>query len=118
LTPTPLTLVTVERFGRALLGWIGYAPLLLRLRTPDEDWYRVGIALMREAVVEAAPILATGLKWDGFLAAPSLLARDSRRSEHDLEELRSTEEAWRSWLGERRSSSRMPRGTQTVQRAA
>ncbi|MDA0334392.1 MAG: hypothetical protein O2782_04430 [bacterium] len=105
LTPTPLTRVTVERFGRALLGWIRYAPLLLRLRAPDEAWYRVGISLMREAVGEAAPALAGGLNWEGFSAAPSVLARYSRRSEHDLQELISTEQAWRSWLGERLSNS-------------
>ncbi len=111
LTPTPLTRATVARVGRALLGWIGYAPLLLRLRAPDEAWYRVGIALMREAVAEAAPALSSGLNWGGFAAAPSVLARCSRRSGRDLEELRTSEEAWRNWLRE-------GVGAQLVQRAA
>ena len=101
----------MARFGRALLGWIGYAPLLLRLRAPDEAWYRVGIALMREAVAEAAPALSSGLNWEGFAAAPSVLARCSRRSGRDLEELRTSEEAWRNWLREEV-------GAQLVQRAA
>ena len=109
LMPTPLTQITVERFGRALLGWIRYAPVLLRLRAPDEAWYRVGIALMREAVIEAAPALAAGLNWEGFLAAPSVLTRYTRSCEHDLEELQSTEYAWRSWMGARFSDAAIQR---------
>ena len=111
LTPTPCTHATVERFGQALLGWIRYAPLLLRLRAPDEAWYRVGIALMREATAEAAPALRTGLEWEGFSALPSVLAQYSRRSTADLHELQATDSAWRTWLKERV-------GVAPVQRAA
>lgn len=101
LAPTPLTRRTVERFGRALLGWIRYGPLLQRLRAPDEAWYRVGIVLMREAISEAAPALSAGLNWRGFSTAPSVLSQCSRRSGRHLEELRQTEEAWRCWLRQR-----------------
>lgn len=101
LVPTPLTRTTVERFGRALLGWIRYGPLLLRLRAPDEAWYRVGIVLMREAICEAAPALSAGLNWRGFSKATSVLSRCSRRSRYDLEEMRQTEAAWRGWLRQR-----------------
>jgi hypothetical protein len=98
LTPAPLTRATTERFGRALLGWLRYAPLLLRLRSPDEAWYRVGYALMREAVAEAAPALRQGLGWEGFASAPAALAEAHRRSERDVEELQATDEAWRRWM--------------------
>ncbi|HJP30448.1 MAG: hypothetical protein QF689_05280 [Candidatus Latescibacteria bacterium] len=117
LTPTPLTRATVARFGRALLGWIRYAPLLLRLRAPDEAWYRVGISLMREAIAEAAPALSAGLNWEGFATAPSVLSRSSRHSERDLQEMLSTEEAWRLWLRQRSGKPTRHAGG-AVQRAA
>lgn len=112
LMPTPLTRDTVARFGEAFLGWIRYAPLLLRMRAPDEAWYRVGMAVLREAVAEAAPALRDGLQWQDFGAAPALLAKRSRRSLHDEEELRSTDAAWRLWMRQRAPS------LQVLQRAA
>lgn len=97
LDPAPLTAPSVERFGRAFLGWLRYAPLLLRLRAgAQRSVYRDGIEAMGAAIARAAPVLASRLQWEGFATAPEVLERFHRRSARDLADLRVVDAAWAS----------------------
>ena len=94
LSAAAVTRDTIERFGRAFLGWVRYAPLLLRLRSASGAEYRRGIVEMRAALSQAAPALVTGLEWEGFASAVETLERCHRRSEGDLADLRAVDSTW------------------------
>jgi hypothetical protein len=98
LTAAPVSAATVERFGAAFLGWLRYAPLLLRLR--DDAGYEDGIERMRATVSEAEPALVAGLHCEAFARARRTLHGAHRRSGRDRVSLDEVDPVWRVVVSE------------------
>lgn len=85
---------TLERFCRAYLGWLRYAPLLLRLTATDQREREERLVRMQRELDELGPLLARGLGWEGFARGGEELRGYRARGEQDWEELQQAREAW------------------------
>jgi hypothetical protein len=85
---------TLERFCRAYIGWLRYAPLLLRLTTADDREREERMRQMQEALDGLGPAMAQGLGWEDFARGGEELQRYRGRVEQDWEELQQAREAW------------------------
>ncbi|MBI2504192.1 MAG: hypothetical protein HYW07_13285 [Candidatus Latescibacteria bacterium] len=85
---------TLERFCRAFIGWVRYAPLLLRLTVGDAQEREERLERMQGELDELGPALARGLGWQGFAKGAEELRRYRGRLERDWEDLQRAREAW------------------------
>jgi hypothetical protein len=85
---------TLERFCRVFIGWLRYAPLLLRLTVADAREREERLGRMQVELAELGPALARGLGWPGFAGGAEELRRYRGRVEKDWEELQQAKEAW------------------------
>ncbi|TKJ17625.1 hypothetical protein CEE44_03785 [Candidatus Woesearchaeota archaeon B3_Woes] len=85
---------TIDRFCKACIGWIKYAPFLIQLTSQDEQEYRERIAAMEQPLKEIGSEINRQLNWKEFdQMAPILLAYDSR-SRQDIQDLKIAKGAW------------------------
>lgn len=85
---------SLERFCRAFIGWLRYAPLLLRLTVADDRKREERLGRMQAELAELGPALARGLGWPGFAQGAEELQRYRGRMESDWEDLQRAREAW------------------------
>lgn len=85
---------SLERFCRVFIGWLRYAPLLLRLTVADTREREERLGRMQGELDELGPVLARGLGWPGFAQGAAELRRYQGRVEKDWEELQRAKEAW------------------------
>ena len=94
LEPIPTTSRSLERFCQAFLGWLRYAPLLLRLTTEDAGEYEEKIDHMCRTFGRIGAQLDALLGWRGFHRAEATLSTYHLQSHRDLDDMRRAQEAW------------------------
>ncbi len=94
LEPTAVCPEALERFGRVFIGWLRYAPLLLRLTVAEAGEREQRLERMQEELDELGPVLARGLGWEGFALGGEELWQYRGRMERDWEDLQRAREAW------------------------
>ena len=85
---------SLERFCRVFIGWLRYAPLLLRLTVADTREREERLGRMQGEVDELGPVLARALGWPGFAQGGEELKRYRGRVEKDWDDLQQAKEAW------------------------
>jgi hypothetical protein len=85
---------SLERFCRVFIGWLRYAPLLLRLTVMDDREREERLERMQGELDELGPALARGLGWPDFAQGGEELERYRGRVEKDWEDLQRAKEAW------------------------
>lgn len=85
---------SLERFCRVFIGWLRYAPLLLRMTMADAREREERLGRMLGELDELGPVLARGLGWPGFAQGAEELRRYRARVEKDWEDLQRAKEAW------------------------
>ena len=94
LHPMPTTPSSLDRFCRAFLGWLRYAPLLLRLTTDDAREYEDKINQMRRMLGCIGLQLDTLSGWHGFHRAEETLNVYYLQCLQDLHDMYRAQEAW------------------------
>lgn len=94
LEPVATGPATLERFCRAFIGWVRYAPLLLRLTVGDAAEREERIGRMRAALQSIGPELERGLGWRGFSQGARTLEVYQARVQKDFDDLERAKEAW------------------------
>ncbi|MCC7264028.1 MAG: hypothetical protein IT369_16060 [Candidatus Latescibacteria bacterium] len=85
---------SLERFGGAFIGWLRYAPLLLRLTVGETREREERLEQMQAEMDALGPLLAQALGWEGFAQGGQELRRYRERVEGDWEDLQRAREAW------------------------
>ncbi|MBT4539840.1 hypothetical protein HOI26_05415 [Candidatus Woesearchaeota archaeon] len=85
---------TIDRFCRACVGWVKYAPFLIRMTTDSESEYGARIDTMRSELTDIGLEIDQQLQWDGFKELGPTLEKYHSRSQQDLEDLSRAREAW------------------------
>ena len=85
---------TIDRFHKACIGWIKYAPFLIRMTTNSETDYSIRIESMKRELTEIGYQIDNQLKWDGFKNLGPTLETYHRRSKQDVAELYKAKKAW------------------------
>ncbi len=85
---------TIDRFCRATIGWVRYAPFLLRMTTSSEEEYQSRIQAMREGLTDIGNQIDEQLSWDGFKAMGPTLKEYHQRSSGDVAELYQARKTW------------------------
>lgn len=85
---------SLERFGRAFIGWLRYAPLLLRLTLGETREREERLEQMQAEMDALGPLLAQGLGWERFAQGGPELRRYRVRADGDWEDLQRAREAW------------------------
>lgn len=85
---------SLERFCRVFIGWLRYAPLLLRLTVADAGEREERLEQMLGELDELGPVLARGLGWPDFAQGAEELKRYRVRAEKDWADLQRAREAW------------------------
>ncbi|MBU0536366.1 MAG: hypothetical protein KKE20_05335 [Nanoarchaeota archaeon] len=89
-----VTCGTIDRFCKACIGWLRYAPLLIRLTSHSESEYEERIHRMREPLDAIGNDISNQLFWGDFnKMAPTLDEYDAKSKLH-AHELEVAREAW------------------------
>jgi hypothetical protein len=85
---------TVDRFAKACIGWVRYAPLLLRLTTTSDEEYKDRIRAMQAELSEIGDTLTERLNSEIFSEMGPTLENYHQRSKLDVEELARAKKGW------------------------
>ena len=86
---------TIDRFCKACIGWVRYAPFLIRMTSPTEEAYEDRIKSMQNGIGQVGREIDTQLNWDGFHNMAPNLDRYHHRSAQDVEELYVARNGWK-----------------------
>jgi hypothetical protein len=85
---------TVDRFEKACLGWVKYAPFLIRMTADSKSTYQSRIQAMKEELTDIGIEIDKQLGWQGFNQLGPTLEKYDVRSKQDVAELYKAREGW------------------------
>ncbi|MGB9591144.1 MAG: hypothetical protein ACPL1K_01350 [Candidatus Kryptoniota bacterium] len=94
IEPIQLTSETIDRFFRACIGWLSYAPLFTRMTSKSESEYKSKIDLMTTELSDMGKQIDRCLGWKGFRQLVSILKKHDQKSKEELEELDHAKKSW------------------------
>ncbi|MBU0898785.1 MAG: hypothetical protein KKB03_01265 [Nanoarchaeota archaeon] len=85
---------TVDRFANAVVGWVKYAPFLIRMTSSSEDEYRGRINAMKSELGDVGKEMSKVLSNNSLAMLGGILDEADEKSYSDLEDLNIAKNAW------------------------
>jgi hypothetical protein len=101
LKSIPVTSKTKERFTDALIGWLGYAPLLIFMTSQDEREKEDRLKNISSKIGEPTRKLAEILNYPRLEKCEEVFNCYYNSLEKDFSDLRMAQESWRKILEEK-----------------
>lgn len=96
LAAVPVTEETLQRFSSALIGWLRYAPILIKMTTRDERSKKKKLLEMRDKIEHPTNYLADLFGIDEFRASSRVLQEYADSVDEHHSELMNLQVEWRT----------------------